>query len=177
MVELETMDIYFKVGKRLIEKEYYIATPEEKKKLIEKELKNYILEKIREISNEKYLEYSNKEEKSVPQLLQILANFIKEEEQFDKLRHFIHFIVIITSDMQNYLIIWSSEYTDELKKMPRIEINEQGFITELITHIDDDKNLLQLFNFVYTYFKEYLLTGKEIDTPKLLERKYLTTNN
>ena len=53
------MDIYYKVGKNLYEKDFDFKSTEEKKILVEGNLKNYVAGKIAEESTMKAIELSN----------------------------------------------------------------------------------------------------------------------
>ena len=74
------MDIYYKVGKSLYEKEFDFKTIEEKKVLVEGNLKNYVAGKIAEESTTKAIELSNNPKVSLDELEDKLT-FLMEDIQ------------------------------------------------------------------------------------------------
>lgn len=118
-------DIYYNVGSSLLEKGFWEKDIEEKKELIDEELKNYIIEKIQTFGVSELI-VNKEQELNVTELLQILASYIPLEEQFETLRHFTHYILQVAGDLQGYYITWWSESDAKLKENSIIEFDENG---------------------------------------------------
>jgi len=108
----------------------------------------------------------------VSDLISILASDISKEEHFNTLRHFVHYILLVAGSLQERSITWLVEEDKELISTPFIEINENGYWENLITHNETD--YVQVFNFVYEVFNKYFLVDK---TYKRIRIKSSDINN
>jgi len=151
----EFNDIYFKVDSRIVEQGFWQASIVEKKALIDKELKLYALEKLREVNWDHYLLNNQNTNLSINDIVAILASDINKEEHINTIRHFVHYILLVAGSLQDRSITWWIEEDEELIKTPYIDFNANGFWENLITHKETD--YVQIFNFVYEIFNRYFL--------------------
>ena len=151
----EFNDIYFKVDSRIVVQGFWQASIVEKKSLIDKELKLYALEKLREVNWDHYILNQNAN-LSINDIVAILASDISKEKHTNTLRHFVHYILLVAGSLQDRSIIWWIEEDEALIKTPYIDFNANGFWENLITHKKTD--YVQTFNFVYEIFNKYFLT-------------------
>lgn len=155
-------DIYFNIDSKIVSQNFWDVSIEEKKKLIDTELKKYIILKIQELSNIKPISNDKLTDFSVEELLNILASEIPSENHFDTLRHFVHYIIQVAGAIQNWSIVWWLESDDELILFPLIEFDENGLWTNLKTHEKTD--YVQTFNFVYENFNHNFMTKNTTKT-------------
>lgn len=152
---ITTKDIYYKMNQRLIEENYWALNIEEKKTLINKELIKYTISKIYELDQK----FKYKEETDMTTLLEILNTYIPEQDKFEVLRHFSHYIISIASNLQEYEIIWWVECNKELIENPICEFNEENKWNTLTTHHKTD--LIKTFALVNdTFNNKFLNTNK-----------------
>jgi len=157
---LEMKDIYYIIDSSLMEQNFWNLDIEEKKILIEQELKKYIISKINEIDKNISLPDNNIGNTKTIDLLQILATIIPKENHFDTLRHFIHYILNVASNLQGWSIIWYEEENPELKNNPIIDFNEDGKWNSLTTLATEDDNYVKIFAFVNDVFQNQFMTNK-----------------
>lgn len=148
-------DIYFKVDSRIVEQGFWQVSTEEKKSLIDKELKLYALEKLRAVNCNHYLLNNQNTNLNINDIVVILASDISKEEHINTLRHFVHYILLVAGSLQDRSITWWIEEDEELIKTPYIDFNANGFWENLITHKETD--YVQTFNLVYKIFNRYFL--------------------
>lgn len=146
---VRTNDIYYTIDHNIVSQGFWNVDIDEKKKLIDLELKKYIISKISEIETSKLIA-DKEQELSVNELLSILSNLIKADEQFETLRHFTHYIIQVTGTLQGYSIIWFGGEDEKLIENPEIEFNEDGYWNTLTTY--DNTDYVKTFNFVYDVF-------------------------
>jgi hypothetical protein len=147
-------DIYYRVGKSLYELDYCHVDIEEKKRLVDDELKKYIISKLQELDSIVLIEDKEKQELTVIELLQILANKIPKENHFNTIRHYTHFILKIASELQKWELSWSGPCgVDEYP--PIAEGNEFGKWNNLDTHEKTD--LVTVFAFTYDIFQNHFM--------------------
>lgn len=154
------MDIYYKVGKNLYEKDFDFKSTEEKKILVEGNLKNYIAGKIAEESTMKAIELSNNPQVTLDELVIMLGDLIPKEEHFDTMRHLTHFILNIAGEMQGWSVVWYEEQETEFIDNPLVKFNEAGKIESLTSH--KETSYVQTFQFVHEIFKETFMTKKKV---------------
>lgn len=154
------MDIYYKVGKNLYEKDFDFKSTEEKKILVEGNLKNYVAGKIAEESTMKATELSNNPQVTLDELVIMLGDLIPKEEHFDTMRHLTHFILNIAGEMQGWSIVWYEEQEPEFIDNPLVKFNEAGKIESLTSH--KETSYVQTFQFVHEIFKETFMTKKKV---------------
>ena len=149
-------DIYFIVDSNIVSQGFWDVSLAAKKKLIDNELKNYIITKIQALRNTSGLIGEGTQDYSVAELLAILAELIPKENHFDTLRHFTHYILKVAGNLQNSEIVWYSESDEELIQLPFIEFDENDLWKKLKTHEQTD--CVQTFNFVYDIFNNTFMT-------------------
>ena len=160
-------DIYFKIDSSIVPQGFWEANTEAKKKLIDNELKKYIIDKIQELRGTTGIISEADKEYNVAELLEILAGLIPKEQHFDTLRHFTHYILQVAGTLQNWAISWWKE-DEESIQYPFVEFDENNFWQDLKTHKDTD--YVKTFNFVYDIFNNAFM----IKTfPKKLEKALL----
>lgn len=159
-----TNDIYFKVDSSIVNRDFWEVNIEEKKQLIDSELKKYIILKIKELGNNTSMLNDEKNNTSVNDLLKILASIIPEEDHFETLRHFVHYVIQVAGSLQNYAICWWIEEEEKLIDIPVVEFVENGLWSNLKTH--KETNYIKTFDFVYDVFTNQFMTKS--NTPKEL---------
>ena len=143
-------DIYFKVDSSIVSRDFWKVSMDEKKQLIDDELKKYIISKIVELDTVKMLSDDAENTLSVNDLLNTLANKIPKEQHFETLRHFTHYILQVAGSLQSWYITWFCEDNPELIETPLTRFNDDGLWDDLKTHVDTD--YVKAFNFVYDVF-------------------------
>lgn len=143
-----TSDIYLEMDLKVLLQNFWYLSIEDKKKLIDKELKNYILCKIESI-DVKLIGKLDDKELSAPELLGILADIIPVDQKFEILRHFTHYVIALVGNLQNWSVIWWVEEDEELINSQVLEIEDETW-KELKTHKDTD--YVKTFSFVYDMF-------------------------
>ena len=156
-------DIYSKIDIQLMKEDYWSLDIEDKKKLIDKTLKQYIIFKINEINSNALCE-KNKEFSTI-ELFEVLSSLIPKEEHFETIRHFIHYILQICSNLQGWTIIWWGEENDELVENPLVEFDIDGKWNKLVT--DNRTDLVKTFKFVYHIFKTEFMVIKKYEIKRL----------
>lgn len=158
----ELKDIYFKVGMNLAKEDFDFRATEDQKELVDKHLKNYLLEKLSEATTSStFIDSTN--EVPVETLVDELGKHIPEERYFDTMRHLTHFILNIAGEMQNWSIIWYGECNPEYIDNSLIKFNTNGKLESLTTH--NDESYLTTFKQVYGVFKEVFMSKEK--TPQL----------
>ena len=150
-------DIYYRVGTNLMEQNFEEANIEEKKNLINTELKKYIICKLHEL-NKQNLISENQNELSVNELLLILSTNIPKEDHFNTLSHFTHYILQVASNLQGWSIVWLIEDDESLVDNPLLTYNENGLLDSLTTAENTD--YVKTFNFVYDIFNNSFMLEK-----------------
>ena len=124
------------------------------KKVLDNQLKRYLIEKIIEVNNNTLLE--NLENLTTEELVTILATCIPKCYHKETLSHIIHAVLGYASNMQSYSIIWFEENDESLIKEPIITFDESNRWNKLITHKNTD--YITIFNKVYNTFQnEFML--------------------
>ncbi len=151
-------DIYNKIDIQLMEEDYWNLDIEDRKRLIDKFLKQYIILKINEINFNALCE-TNKELSTI-ELFELLSSLIPKEEHFETIRHFTHYILQISSNLQGWSIIWWGEEDDELVENPLVEFDIDGKWNKLVT--DNRTDLVKTFKFAYHIFmNEFMIIKKD----------------
>lgn len=153
-----TKDIYYKMNQRLIEENYWALNMKEKKELINNELIKYTVTKIQELNP--HFKYD--QSMDITNLLEIFNNLIDEEEKFEVLRHFSHYIISIASSLQEYEIIWWVESDKDLIDNPICDFNEENKWNTLTTHQKTD--LIKTFKLVNETFNNNFLNHNKAKT-------------
>ncbi len=157
-------DIYNNVDKRIVQNGFYDVNIEGKKELVEKELKNYIIFKIKEINNNVNFSDDVFKDFNIYELFEFLANQIPTNEHSKTLNHIIHYVLNVASSLQGYKIVWYA--TDHDKFIDDYNtIIEHDLWNSLTTHIDTD--YVKTFNLVYNVFQNHFM----IEDEKILKFK------
>lgn len=157
---IQTKDIYFKIGANLMLNGYLDGNIDEKKELLDEELKKYTIDKIgASITDEA------SKDLSVVDLVTILGSKIPKEEHESTLSHFIHYILNIAGTLQGRSITWWQETNENLITTPEIEFDDNNFWDKLTTHKDTD--YVQTFTFVYDVFQHHFMKITENKEKKL----------
>lgn len=156
-------DIYNKIDIQLMEEDYWNLDIEDRKRLIDKFLKQYIILKINEINFNALCE-TNKELSTI-ELFELLSSLIPKEEHFETIRHFTHYILQISSNLQGWSIIWWGEEDDELVENPLVEFDIDGKWNKLVT--DDRTDLVKIFKFAYHIFMNEFMVIKKDEIKRL----------
>lgn len=152
---LNTKDIYIRIGQKLGEKGFDEVSTDEKKDLVGEVFKNYIVNKLNELRKGNLLSNNDINEISVSDLLSILSDAIPENERYEVLRHFVHSLINICSNMQGFDILWWVEDDENLIENPIISFNDNGLLNELKTH--EKTSYVKTFNLVYhTFMNEFM---------------------
>lgn len=145
-------DVYYKVDRYLEKNNFYNATVEEQKEMVEEGLKEYALEKIGQLDLVKGLNLSKKkDEVSLDELVTILGELIPKDKHFDTLRHLTHYILNAAGVMQGFSIVWMEEPNPELIEKPEVHFNE-GIWDKLVCH--RETSYVQTFHFAHQTFKD-----------------------
>lgn len=136
---------------------------EEKKHLIEKELKLYILKKlsIMNIPTDILRECADK---SLESCFNILAIRIPQTCQSQLLEHFVYFLLKVASSMQGSEIVWIKGQID----VPLINYSETSGWISIAT--DENPDYMTLFAFIWNFFLNNFTV-----TPKVLKFKPIPT--
>ena len=162
---ISTSDIYFRIDSNLVCQNFWQNDIEEKKRLIDSELKKYIISKIQELNVELLENEINN--LSVIELLHILALNIPLDQPHTILNHFIHYIIQVAGNLQNWTICWWVENDEKLITEPLIEFDKNGLWDNLKTHEQTD--YIKIFGLVYGTLNNYFLKD---DIQKKLEMRY-----
>jgi len=162
----QTKDIYFKLGAKLMLNGYLDADIDEKKELIDEELKQYTIQKIHEINPNIIVEDST-QNLSVVELVEILGTQIPKSEHADTISQFVHYILNVAGGLQWRSITWWQEEKETLIQTPEVDFDEHNFWDKLTTHQDTD--YVQTFTFVYDVFQYHFMKSNENKQKKLTE--------
>ena len=147
-------DIYFEIDSHILVQGFWKVDIEDKKRLIDKELKRYIILKIQQLGN-KMICNTDYQEMNVPDLFRVLAELIPKEDHFDTIRHFTHYILNVAGNLQGWSITWYVEDDELLIEKPLIEFDEENRWTELKTH--NQTNYIVAFLATYSAFQNYFM--------------------
>lgn len=152
------IDIYSKMDKKLYNSDFWYKSLEEMKIKVENELKNYALEKIKEVdSSFKY------NDESLEKLIHILSNYFSLEDREKNIAHFVHYLLKIAGVIQGYVIIW---WHEEREEVPTVEFKGNRW-EKLISYKQNSAE--EVFNFALDIFK-----NKHLEPD---DKKYLLDNN
>lgn len=157
-VEFNTSDIYAILNNRLLERDYFKLSFEEKKIIVEEELKRYfIIKKIQA----KYLlvscpsfigcESEGLANKTIEECFEELVNEFSIENRFQTFDQVIHFLLGLIIRLQSFSITWMGEIEEEYIDHPVIVLNSEGLVDKLITH--REPNMVILFKYVWDFYK------------------------
>ncbi len=147
--EINTRDIVWYIGRKLINDGYYKEDIEGKKRLVEERLRNYLSYKLCDS-----VLISEIDKRDVNEL--IVELYKKCNLKRDIVDQVIHYILGLIGNFQGRCIIWTSSLVDKAK-LPVIK-EDDGLVDELVT--SDDSDPIEVFNFVYDYFKNYKLDSE-----------------
>lgn len=152
-------DIYSTVDEKIVRNGFYDVNIEGKKELVEKELRNYFILKIKEINNNVNFSDDVFKDFNIYELFEFLANQIPSDEHSKTLNHIIHYVLKIASNLQGYTIVWYAadheQYIDDYNTI----INEHNLWSRLTTHTNTD--YVKTFNLVYDVFQNHFMVEDE----------------
>lgn len=140
-------DIYYKMNYALISTHYSELEISGKKKIVEQEMRKYIISKILELNPKIKID----KDIDLCLLAKILGDMIPKEKHSDTISHLTHFILQVASSMQGFHIIWSSKNITE----PVLKYKDNDYIDELIT--SEDMDLVSTFEFIFDIFKNHFM--------------------
>ena len=143
-------DIYYKVDSKIVAQGFDQKDIEEQKQLIDKELKNYMLEKIDRLGIPGVLTSEHKDEVSAYQLAEVLGTLIPANEHFETIRHLTHYVTQIAGALQCHSVVWWSSEDDVLGE-PEVTFNKEGKWDDLNTH--PQESYIKVFETAYDTFQ------------------------
>ena len=155
---IKMIDIYYKVNTNIMNSNFLRADIDEQKELIDKEIKNYLNNKVSQIRPKIQLEKNNN--LSISELLDILADKIPEKKHPSTLKCFTHFILETASGLQGSNIEWIEEDDPSLIDNPVTEFDENGRWISITTH--EKTKCLTTCNLVHDAFKNNFMVKKGI---------------
>ena len=129
---LEMNDIYHKVDTTLILSNYWNIEDEERKLLVDHALRYYLADKISVMDERKT--FDELVEKSTIELLNYLEGHLSEFEKKDSLRHVIHYVINLTSNLQEYAVVWEESQDEQFIEQPLAVFDDNGKWDRFITH-------------------------------------------
>lgn len=141
-----TKDIYYKVDHQIVPKGFWSLDLNGQKQLIEQELINYTLEKLRLLG----ITIADKDNMSLLDLLGLMDDrLITREEKEEVFRHYTHYLLNVASSLQNYQVTWWSQEDQALINNPICGI-DNGLWDTVVTclynyPLDDTKFVLDIF--------------------------------
>lgn len=149
-------DIYYKINTKLVDDGFDLLNTEYKKRLVEQELKNYIISKINELDSSILVNV----DMDIYFLVDILGRMIPSENHFDVIRHLTHYVLQIAGTIQGWEIIWFVEEDNELIEQPLASFNDLGKWDKITTH--KNTNLVTSFKFVYDIFQNRFMQKQNV---------------
>lgn len=127
-------DIQYKVDTYIVENGFFEADNSGKKELIEAGMKKYMINKICDTNKGRKILYGKKQEASLHDLTEILAEIIPEETHAETLAYLTHYVLGVAGFMQGYYITWVVETDPTFINHPLAEKSQNGLWDKLITH-------------------------------------------
>lgn len=155
-------DIYMYVDFRIVERDFWEVSMEEKKKLIDEELKKYIVYKMKELDSSFMIPKENN--LSVMDLLKQLSLKVSTEQKHE-LSHFTHYILKVVSALQSYYVVWFIDDTVPAGE-PVLECDSSGLWQNIKTR--DDIDSISIFSFVYDAFQNQFMISENLEQQKIL---------
>jgi len=153
-------DIYLSIDKNLLPQGFWQTDMVGKKKLIDQEMRIYLIEKIEAITG-KVLPTCTFD-LSVLELVTFLAEIIPADKHEDSLRHTVHYILNVAGSLQGKSIPWWGEDNDELIDAPLITFDADNNWDDLKTHPRTD--YVSVFAHVYDIFTNQFMITKAAHT-------------
>ena len=157
---IQLNDIYHKISSYWSD---YFNDNETNKTILDNQLKKYLIEKIKGITNNP-LQSDDLENLTTEDLVTILASYIPEKYHHQTLSHIIHAVLGYASNMQSYSIVWYEENDQTLISSPEVTFDEKNRWNELKTHKNTD--YITLFNKVYSTFRNDFMINSTQKTKK-----------
>jgi len=154
--KISMQDIYYKVNSSLVNDDFYSFDVDGQKRLVELELKKYIISKIHELD----LNIDVNNNMDIYFLVDILGRMIPSSKHFDVIRHLTHYMLQIAGTMQGWEVIWFVEEDNSLIDKPLVSFNESDKWDKLITHQETD--LVYSFKFTYDIFKNHFMEKQNV---------------
>lgn len=159
-LSINTKDIFWKIK---LDSPLNDVTKDEKIKILNQKLKEYLQDKIIEKYNNG-ISKETLESFNVRELLEILTRNIPSEKQKEILTNIIHAMLGLISNVQEYSVIWSEQTAINLIQEPKIKYNQENMIDELITHKNTD--YIMLFDKLYDTFISLGFIKEKVKTKK-----------
>lgn len=159
---IQLNDIYHKISSYWFD---YFEDNETTKKILDNQLKKYLIEKINGITNNP-LQLEDLENLTTEELVTILASYIPKCYHHQTLSHIIHAVLGYASNMQSYSIVWYEEDDQTLIESPSVTFDEINRWNELKTHKNTD--YITIFNKVYNTFQNDFM----INSPQKTKTKH-----
>ncbi|MEG1597054.1 MAG: hypothetical protein RR359_02115 [Bacilli bacterium] len=142
---VNTNDIYMGIDTKIIADGFWQCDIDGKKALINKELINFTLLKIRELELNRHI--SNEQSEVT---LATLFNIINEElttqeEKNEFFRHYTHYLINVAGNLQGMSITWWQENEDELIHQPLVEFNDSRMWDSVKTHAQTSPSQVTLY--------------------------------
>ena len=151
---IQLNDIYNKISSYWSD---YFEDNETAKKILDNQLKKYLIEKINEITNNP-LQLEDLENLTTEELVIVIASYIPKCYHHQTLSHIIHAVLGYASNMQSYSIVWYEENDQILIESPSVSFDEMNRWNELKTHKNTD--YITIFNKVYNTFHNDFMIKK-----------------
>lgn len=129
-------DIYHIIDNWLLISGYWDLDDEGKKLAIDKALREYLAHQIcfYDLSGGATMPALVK---STPQtLMEGLEHLVDSKYHGETLRHVVHYIINVASNMQKYAIVWQVQEDEGLIQNPQVNYTSEGIWDSLVTHKD-----------------------------------------
>lgn len=153
-------DIYYYMDTKLDENWMFVKSIDDKKRIFDNAMKEYLLEKISQLGIDGVLESSHKDEVSTVELVEVLGALIPEENHFDTLRHLTHCVINVASFMQRKMIVWYSEEKPEFINNQSALFDSEGYWDSFSTHKED--SYVSDFEFAYDVFMNDFMVKQKV---------------
>lgn len=149
---ISTKDIFRSINTSLLQKKFNDQTVENKKQIFLETLKDYTFRKLLEFDFLVMIDQNV----TLRELLFMLGKVVPESEQVDFFNNFTHSILVISSGMQEFEIIWYGEDTNYQSKVEYTEDNQWDTLRTAI-----DANPLEVVVFALDEFENNFLVNKK----------------
>ena len=161
--KMNSNDIYNKVNAQVREKDFHQLDIEGKKELINTELVNYTLEKIKHFK-------ISQPPLDLAEVLKLIDETLEtSEEKNEFFRHYTHYILKVASGLQGWEIIWWEEDALSLQDKPLITFNDDNKWDTLTTHRETPPINITLF--VLDIFDNQFAKNEAIKLQKTISPK------
>lgn len=152
-------DIYYKVGSRLYEQDYKKQSVEDKKQILENELKEFLLEKIAEFGGSERL-FQYEESLNVNDLFEVLGEIIPMEQHSKTLGYVTHYVLGLASVTQGKTILWWSNNSNVPLGETVINFDDRGLWDTVNTN--EEESYVNSFKVVYNVFMNDFMEKQKV---------------